>query len=382
MANLPVEVITEILSRLPVKSLLRCRSTCKCWRTLIDTTHFILFHLTKSHTALIIRHRSHLYSLDPQTLNCDHKPLELTHPLMCYSNSIKVLGSCNGLLCISNVADDIALWNPSLRRHRILPADRFHRPESSLFAARVYGFGFDALSNDYKLVSITYFVDLHNRTFDSQVQLYTLKSDAWRNLPNMPYALCCARTMGVFVSSSLHWVVTRKLEPDQPDLVVAFDLTRERFREVPLPVTVTGNFDMEVALLGGCLSVVENRGNAFDVWVMREYGLRDTWVKLFTLSDNVHTGSVKFKSVRPLAFDHERDRVLFEQNRSKLCWYDLGSGEVGYVKITGMGNSLEGTVCVGSLVPPSLLCHDERLGHENIRKKRDDFLSQGFKLTL
>ncbi|TKY53953.1 F-box protein CPR30 [Spatholobus suberectus] len=313
MANLPIEVTTEILSRLPVKSVVRLRCTCKWWRSLIDTSHFILFHLSKSETTLILRHRSHLYSLDLKLL--DDKPAELTHPLMCYSNSIKVLGSCNGLLCISNIADDIALWNPFLRKHRILPADRFHRPESSLFAARIYGFGYDAPSNDYKLVSITYFVDLHNRTFDSQVQLYTLKSDAWKNLPSMPYALCCERTMGVFVGGALHWVVTRKLQPDQPDLVVAFDLTRESFREVPLPETVNGHFNMEVALLGGCLCVVENRGSQFDVWVMRKYGSRDSWEKLFTLTQSHDVGSGKLKSVRPLVF-LDGDRVLFVQNRS------------------------------------------------------------------
>ncbi|WVZ21638.1 hypothetical protein V8G54_008960 [Vigna mungo] len=152
MANLPVEVITEILSRLPVKSVLRLRSTCKWWRSLIDTTHFILFHLSKSHTTLILRHRSHLCTVDLQSLE---KPLEITHPLMCYSNNIKVLGSCNSLICISNVADDIALWNPHLRKHWILLVDCFNCPDSSLFASRVHGFAHNAASNDYMLVSIT-----------------------------------------------------------------------------------------------------------------------------------------------------------------------------------------------------------------------------------
>ncbi|KAG4401428.1 hypothetical protein GLYMA_07G265800v4 [Glycine max] len=372
MANLPVEVVTEILSRLPVKSVIRLRSTCKWWRSIIDSRHFVLFHLNKSHSSLILRHRSHLYSLDLKSP--EQNPVELSHPLMCYSNSIKVLGSSNGLLCISNVADDIALWNPFLRKHRILPADRFHRPQSSLFAARVYGFGHHSPSNDYKLLSITYFVDLQKRTFDSQVQLYTLKSDSWKNLPSMPYALCCARTMGVFVSGSLHWLVTRKLQPHEPDLIVSFDLTRETFHEVPLPVTVNGDFDMQVALLGGCLCVVEHRGTGFDVWVMRVYGSRNSWEKLFTLLENNDhhemMGSGKLKYVRPLALDG--DRVLFEHNRSKLCWYNLKTGDVSCVKITAaIGNTIEGTVCVESLVPPTLLnLRDESQSQEKNGKKR------------
>ncbi|WVZ25617.1 hypothetical protein V8G54_004161 [Vigna mungo] len=117
------------MSRLSMKSVLRLRSTCKWWCSLIDTTHFILFHLSKSHTTLILRHRSHHYTVNLQSLE---KPLEITHPLMCYNNNINVLGFCNNLICISNVVDDIALWNPYLRKHQILPADRFNCLDSSL----------------------------------------------------------------------------------------------------------------------------------------------------------------------------------------------------------------------------------------------------------
>jgi len=176
------------------------------------------------------------------------------------------------------------------------------------------------------------------------------------------------------VGGALHWIVTRKLEPDQPDLIVAFDLTREIFREVELPVTVKGNFDMEVALLGGCLCLVENRGSGFDIWVMRVYRSTDSWEKLFTLTqDHLQIGLPKLKSVRPLLLD--RGRVLLEQNRSKLCWYNLRNGDVSFVKIPGIGNSIEGTVCVESLLPPTLLnVRDESemqgLGHLKNRKKR------------
>ncbi|XP_027330537.1 F-box protein CPR1-like isoform X2 [Abrus precatorius] len=377
MTDLPPEVITDIVARLPVKTLLRLRVTCKWWRSLIDSTHFIFFHICKSihnnnsNTALILRHHSHLYQVDLHALD---QAVELNHPLMCYSGSINVLGSCNGLLCISNIADDFALWNPSLRKHRILPADRLNHAESSLFAARVYGFGYDSFTNDYKVVSISYFVDLHKRTFNSLVQLYSMRSDAWKDLPSMPYALCCARTMGVLVGGALHWVVTRKLEPDQPDLIVAFDLRFEKFREVPLPVSVKGNFEMDVAVLGGCLCMVEDRGRSgFDVWVMRVYGSQESWCKVFTVTESYDKRSIK--SLKPLGFSSDGDRVLFEQDRRKLCWYNLKSEDVSYVKISGMPNSIEATVCVGSLVPPTLLNQRDEskcqgLRDQKSRKKR------------
>ncbi|XP_057416459.1 F-box protein CPR1-like [Lotus japonicus] len=398
--HLPSEVITDILCRVPANSLLRFRSISKWWRSLIDSTHFIFLHLHKTtYSFLILRQHSHLYRID---LDSPNQAVEIDHPLMCYSNRIKILGSCNGLLCICNIADDIALWNPTLRKHRILPSEPLNRnktPEENInnnttfCAAHVHGFGYDSFSGDYKLVSISYFVDLQRGTFDSKVKLFSLRMDSWKSLPSLPYALCCARTMGVFVGGALHWVVTRKLEPDQPDLVVAFDLRLESFKEVELPETVKGNFDMNVALLGGCLSVTENRGvtemgmGGFDVWVLKVYGSRDSWCKLLTVAQ-----LCEVKNLRPLAYSRngDGDKVLMEQDRSKLCWYDLKNGDVSCARISGLPSLIEGIVCVGSLVPPKLLSPTSddsrselhRLGHGSTRKRRDDFLSKGFKLTL
>lgn len=84
---------------------------------------------------------SDLYAVDFASLG---RAVELNHPLMCYSNRIKVLGSCNGILCICNVAEDIALWNPSIRKRKVipfLPVERRPDSDASLFVARVYGFG-------------------------------------------------------------------------------------------------------------------------------------------------------------------------------------------------------------------------------------------------
>ncbi|RDX64035.1 F-box protein CPR30, partial [Mucuna pruriens] len=359
MSDLPREVITDILSRLPVKSLLRFRSAAKWWRSLIDSQHFVTVHLRRSlacNTRLILRLEWDLYETDFPTVEV---AVPLNHPLMCYSNNITLLGSCNGLLCISNVADDIAFWNPFLRQHRILPylpVPRRPDPDTALLAARVYGFGSNSLARDYKLVRISYFVDLHHRTFDSQVRLYSLRANAWKTLPSMPYALCCARTMGVFVAHALHWVVTRKLEPDQPDLIIAFDLDLEIFQELPLPDVQGPAFEIDVALLGGCLCMTVTFHNAkVDVWVMGVYGQRDSWCKVFTLEESRVMRSLK--GVRPLGYSRDGTKVLLEHDRKKLCWYDLANKEVAEVTIEGLPNLSEAMLCSGTLVPPSLPPH-------------------------
>ncbi|KAJ7967795.1 F-box protein [Quillaja saponaria] len=390
MADLPLEVIIDILCRLPVKTLLRCRCTSKSWRLIIDSTEFNDLHLrksteTNSNICIILRQDSDLYAVDFDKID---KAVELNHPLMCYSNRIKVLGFCKGLLCISNIADDIALWNPSTRRHRILPflhTERRRESGKSLFGARVYGFGYDTLGVDYKLVKISQFINLDSRGYDSEIKVYSLRTNAWRSVESMPFALCYARKMGVLASNALHWVVTRKLEPSEPDLVVAFDLRFENFREVPLPEIASTNFSMDVDVLGGSLCMVANYHDVqVDVWVMEEYGCGRSWSKLFTVAQPDVIRS--FKYLRPLCYSKDGDKVLLEQDHKKLCWYDLKSKRASSIKISGIPVSFEAGISLGSLVPVTLERkmdrEQQKLEEENKKKKRDDFLSKGFKLVL
>ncbi|OIV96070.1 hypothetical protein TanjilG_27174 [Lupinus angustifolius] len=267
--------------------------------------------------------------------------LLLNHPLMCYSNRIN-------LLCISNVAEDIAFWNPSLRKYRIIPSlNHDRRPQNTLFAARIYGFGFDSVLNEYKLVRISYYVDLQDRSFDS-------------------------------VDGYLHWVVTRKLEPDQLDLIVAFDLRFENFNVVPSGTTKEEENDMnpeiDVAVLGGCLCMIKNyKKQRIEVWVMREFGSKGSWCKLYVLGKLRDLRSLK--SVRPLGYSRDGLKVLLEQNHRKLFWYDLRSEEIDYVRIPGLSNVFEGMICEGTLVPPCLLRSDNyryqhNLGAQNAENRR------------
>ncbi|KAL7166820.1 hypothetical protein ACSBR2_037484 [Camellia fascicularis] len=48
MLSLPEEIITDILSRLPVRLLLRFRCISMHWRALIDSSDFVKLHLNRS----------------------------------------------------------------------------------------------------------------------------------------------------------------------------------------------------------------------------------------------------------------------------------------------------------------------------------------------
>jgi len=399
-ADLPPELLRKIFSRLAVQSLLRFRTISKSLKSLMDSHKFINLHLKNSlNFNLILQSNTKLYELNFPSLT--KFIIELNHPFNSNNDSftrnstMALIGSCNGLVAISNGktafkhpddANEITIWNPNTGKHRIIPSLPLPIPnilESdnidrvALCTVCVHGFGFDPLSGDYKLLRISLLSDIHY-SFESHVRLFSLKTNSWKIIPSMPlYNIYYAHAMGIFVENSLHWIMTPKIGGSDPCLIVAFNLTLEIFNVVPLPEEVNReSFEINVAVLEGCLCMILNyRNTEFDVWVMKEYGSRDSWCKLFTLMEPCFL--VDLEILRPLCYSSDGSKVLLEgihvssegTNRN-LIWYDLKSEQVSFVK--GIPNFNGIIVCVGSLVPPSFPVDNSRKkeNHTSKSKKR------------
>ncbi|XP_024631511.1 F-box protein CPR1 isoform X2 [Medicago truncatula] len=399
------ELLTEILSRLPVKSLLRFRSTSKSLKSIIDSHNFTNLHLKNNslNFNLILQLNTDLYQLDLPNLTKSMIPLN--HPFstniapVTRNSNMGLIGSCNGLIAISygqiafrdpNGPNEITIWNPNTRKHRIIPflplaipnileSDNIHR-----FSLCVHGFGFDPLSGDYKLLRIAWIADPNERSsFVPHVRLFNSKTNSWKIIPAMPYALVYAQNTGVLVENSLHWIMTKKLGGLHPSLIVAFNLTLEIFNVVPLPDVDNSNksFEIDVDVLGGCLCMTLNyETTEIDVWVMKQYGYRDSWCKLFTMVKSCF--HLPLKSLRPLGYLSDGKKVLLRVDFEKLFLYDFRSAQVSYVE--GIPDFHDVMFSVGSLVPPSFPVDNSRKKENRTSKskRRDDFLSRGFKLRL
>ncbi|XP_059658742.1 F-box protein CPR1-like [Cornus florida] len=286
MSDLPVDVIADILSRLPVKPLLRFRWVSKPWCALIHSPHFHQLHLNRSvetNSNLSFVFEDGLYSIDLDSLNV---AVKLDHLL---KSQVYVLGSCNGLLCLSDFHNKIVfLLNFSTRKHHklaVAPIEFPHRPHIGPFI--LYGFGYDSDGDDYKVV----------------------------------------------------------VRQGEAKLIVAFDLGIEEYRLVPQPDYLYEDIDMFVGSLGGCLCINCNYArDRVDVWVMKEYGVKESWTKLFSVE--------QFNYVRPLAYSRTGEVVLLDQGHAKFCLFDLKRKTLKNVGIPGFPTSIRGSsICVGSLVP-------------------------------
>ncbi|XP_062152760.1 F-box/kelch-repeat protein At3g06240-like [Alnus glutinosa] len=314
--RLPNEVISDILSRLPVKSLIRFRCVSKEWCSLISSPNFIAAHLNRSLSNS--QHQPYLFVYDnytiytvllyPSDLQVEKMGDFFANPsdrIELYDpdgeHSLHLVGSSNGLLCLAtaffdNERGSCVLWNPSIQKAISLPKPnlQFH----GSFDQSV-GFGYEPMTDDYKLVRLVYprgtnhypFIAFNDNIVSPLVEVYTLRTGIWRSVTarGPPYIIKMWSS-SVFVNGALHWPAnTRRNQNPFRNVIVWFNMKDEAFGEVGMPESLQGveYLDVRVFLVDGLLALVPrvSYGNEASqaVWVMKEYGAVESWSKLFDI---------------------------------------------------------------------------------------------------
>ncbi|CAI9777204.1 unnamed protein product [Fraxinus pennsylvanica] len=294
--HLPQEIIEEILSRLPVKSLLKFSCVSKSWLSLISTPNFIETHLQNSSHHRILLTIDDPYTDSPDYLqNCSLHSL-LYNPVTDAMNipwdwdefSV-VVGSCNGLVCIAKRFDKLFLWNPSTRKSRRLPfsvVEMFFNDDIYEFGYFTYGFGFDESTNDYKIVK--YFCYEHL----TLVMIYSFKTDSWKHIEDFPGRPI--KNTAKFVNGKFYWIASHLLRIN----IVSLDIETQRFEEIELPqLSEPDNYKhLTLGVSGECLSMLINYEKYGDLWILKERA----WSKVVNI---------------PFIVD---DTKIFEQSWNKL----------------------------------------------------------------
>ncbi|XP_026377556.1 F-box/kelch-repeat protein At3g06240-like [Papaver somniferum] len=275
------------------------------------------------------------------------------------SDSLTLLGSCDGLVCLSDYdksssygADDICIWNPSTKEYKNIPTPP--NSEHSNMDQGLYGFGYDDKIADFKLVRVaeipkpvgssdgcedgsvmqilTSISDTSSEvkaswvSSHSVVQIYTLGSNSWRTCQcqDMPYYFPDGIKPGVLVNGALHWYAVDKRE--YYEAIISFDMTNEIFKEVARitgsmlhPVVCDYSIDYNnVSVLGGCLCILHKTyGVKVDVWVMQEYGVKESWTKKFTITQKSITETGRLKIV----CEFQNNEIIFDTDTC-LVYYD------------------------------------------------------------
>ncbi|XP_076920115.1 putative F-box protein At1g32420 [Bidens hawaiensis] len=293
---------------LPTKSLLRFRSASKEWKSLIDSSKFVVDY-SINHT------RQHRLLVCYETDNFDTKyvcivddelepfPQHLTTTDLVPGGLIAPLitGSSQGLfwvfgyvVCDSGIYMKVIVWNPSIRKS--VAIDVLQRE----CVKTRFGFGVFPRNSDPMIVKINY------RVFDNvgdilsctpwQVEVYALSLGAWRSIPtiNQPHNSIFLSWRHVGIDEIIYWLAVdcakvNMVENIGHNLIVSFDMTSEKFMEISLPadsLTRAKSHNVDISKLKESLVIIEEDivNHVYNVWMMMEHGVPKSLTKLLTIN--------------------------------------------------------------------------------------------------
>ncbi|EOY12848.1 F-box and associated interaction domains-containing protein, putative isoform 1 [Theobroma cacao] len=333
---LPQEVILEILRRLPVKSLVKCRSVCKAWNSLIKSPSFISSHLqtalSKPNDHLLLLR---LFENDKESyfLHFDNDDFDeykqLHFPFKSNSPWFRLVGSCNGLVCLQDGffpldSVELILWNPSIQKYITLP-----KPGVTCLSGRAYnstlGFGFDSRTNDYKLLNVVSMSVGEEAETLTEVYLFSLDGNSWKRVTAIsPKYGIEGHEFSAFVNGAVHWLgYQRGKDGGFRNMVLGFDISTEKFNVIRLPESLVDLCPMDLSIMKyeeSSIAVLKRDwedGEQLDMWVMKEYGVNESWTKVLHLTDQ--SGE---SLPRVLGFRKNRE-VLLEVDGGELASLDL-----------------------------------------------------------
>ncbi|KAG5563375.1 hypothetical protein RHGRI_005954 [Rhododendron griersonianum] len=317
--SLPEDLVIDlILSRLPVKSLLRFKSVCKTWYALPTNPSFIASHLKHSNNCNTLAswnaNIGPIFGLRGFNIFTLRSMLAFQPVNLNFGFQRKpdlVLGPCDGLFCLYWKPDlrdypqlpTIALWNPATKAFSILPTSELDHPPYKTVDTCLVGFGFDLATKSTKVVK---FVSFDTATRYGRIincaEVYDLGSGSWRVLHvddtalgvfdlDDPTHCMYDNNDGVF-----HWHAYRsrgrrvvsppnRLGMSVELLVLSFDMSRELFRVTLMPDKynllmrphhVEFHVECQLSLLRDSLAVnfsvretVAGHGTV-EIWVMKK----------------------------------------------------------------------------------------------------------------
>ncbi|KAL8544496.1 hypothetical protein ACS0TY_004894 [Phlomoides rotata] len=280
-------IVEEILPRLPVKSLLRFRCVARSWCSLIESQRFMKIHLRYSiENASLALHRIIFNSIDGLK-QCSLPSLfndPFTNSITCNVDlginfqrpmeSVYLVGSCNGLVCILLDRRRFVLWNPTTRMLKNLPPFDNKMRHGSITK---YGFGFDELNDDYRVFGLLSVFCVSGAYFPIR-KVYSLRANSWKVVEGKDASPFDEK--GFHVSGKLHW----NIRYAQKCGIASFDLNTMVCGVVELPFFTELSHKLGVGVLKGCLSVhYYHRKTHVNIWLMKEYGVRDSWEKVVTV---------------------------------------------------------------------------------------------------
>ena len=309
--NVPNELVYEILTQLPVKSLIRLRCVSKSCNSIISNPNFIKTNFNFNRTKSLSNNNNHngyLQYTDSSSskelctvvCNSDRTLTHVSRFESPFVDECSIFGSCNGMVCLASADERLShliyLWNPSIRKFKMLNAT----PSTPRRDYIALGLAYHSQNNDFKILRIVC------REPSAEAEIYTLSTDSWRKVviseefepePNIGSIFKINEKPCLFFNGALHSLAYSQSHY----FILSFDVNDERFRNIMLPplnnlVEMFPDFEQLVVfkemlafiVIGKDVDVITGICHICHIWVMKEYGVVESWTKIRVSLDSVN----------------------------------------------------------------------------------------------
>lgn len=322
------DIFADILSRVPVKSLLVLKSVSKLWYRLIRSPNLINMQLSRSQenpTYIVYPYMDEV--MDIYLIKSNGEILEMiTLPGFENLSPLSLICSYTGLICCINypwvsesnkdevnMTDfEIRICNPATREVFLLPKGCPSEKRLSI------GVGFGPKTFEYKVFRF-FHSKCESEDIHLECEVYSSDIGSWRGIGAsehypMGFQHCPLGSNHVYVEGKVYWFVASEEDHDIPGSILSVDM-EENFRTINLPAEVTEHsflVDLE-----GCLSlvVVYDDDEIFDIWVLHNSN-EPNW-------ERIQSDYVAFSNIECVHFVAARKKGLFFITTDRYLLYNL-----------------------------------------------------------
>ncbi|PHU12921.1 hypothetical protein BC332_19851 [Capsicum chinense] len=183
-------------------------------------------------------------------------------------------------------------------------------------------------------------------------KILSLKSGSWREIDNHTRGSCSSGGLA-FVRGTFHWILKDDL---LKYFVISFNISNEVYGEISLPeeicnicigVYVVSSVSILQGMLCAYCTCRDTEADTFKLWIMKDYGVKESWTKLFTMRET----HLLFAALRYMFVDGEV--LLYYQEAGYRRCFRTSKGP--YESLDSHRGLLHGFVYTESLISPKLL---------------------------
>ncbi|KAL0701128.1 hypothetical protein Bca4012_057250 [Brassica carinata] len=275
--EIPVDLIIEILLRLPTKSIARCRCVSKFWSAIINRTDFTELFMARSQARPQIlfsfQKSDFFFFLTPQVQN-KSSLVAKNHIRLPIDDSYQICGPVHGFVCLTNYTSGMKETVSTI--YNLSTGQAIHLPNAKRRSNTVKSYlGFDPIHKQFKVLLITARLGVSD---EHQVLTLGTSNPSWRNVKCCCFSYCYTLpcNAGICINGGLFYVAKVNMDP-YLNAIVCFDVKSKKLRIVNKSVdmrlwsdTTLVNYKGKLgAFVVGCgVAVVTGETTSFELWVL------------------------------------------------------------------------------------------------------------------